>query len=60
MEFRVYRASDYSRSFEIREFNTLEELLAFSKEVKSELLIGGHLGNDPERTSILIYDDYIE
>ena len=54
MEFRVYRASDYSRSFEIREFNTLEELLAFSKEVKSRLVI------DPERMSILIYDDYIE
>ena len=58
MEFVVYRASN--EIAEIRNINSLEELLAFSREVNAELIIGGTTDDELELPTLMIYDDYIE
>lgn len=58
MEFVVYRASDGIEH--IRNINTLEELMAFSDEVRAELIIGGMSDDESELPTLIIYDDYIE
>ena len=59
MEFVIYKASDYNFE-EVRTFNTLAELMAFSDEVGAKLVIGGEAFDDSGRKSITIYDDYLE
>ena len=59
MKFVIYKASnpDYE---EYRTFNTLEELMQFTKETDYEVIIGGEAHDDSGIPSILIYDDYLE
>ena len=59
MEFVIYKASDYKFE-EVRTFNTLAELMAFSDEVGTELIIGGEALDDSGRRAITIYDGYLE
>ncbi len=59
MEFVIYKASDYKFT-EVRTFNTLAELMTFSDEVGSQLVIGGEALDDSGRKSITIYDGYLE
>lgn len=58
MEFVVYRASDGIQ--ETCNIDTLEELLAFSDEVRAELIIGGTTDDEFELPTLMIYDAYIE
>lgn len=58
MKFVVYRVSDHIE--ETRNIDTIEELLAFSKEVNAELIIGGTTYDELELPTLIIYDDYIE
>ena len=59
MEFVIYKASDW-RFEEVRTFNTLDELMAFSNEVGAKLIIGDEALDDSGRKAITIYDDYLE
>ena len=59
MEFVIYKASNYKFE-EVRTFNTLAELMAFSDEIGAELIIGGEAHDGSGRKSITIYDDYLE
>lgn len=62
MEFRIMKASD-DNFVEYRTFNTLEELLAFMKEVGHALILDDNFFaqyGESAPYEITIYDGYVE
>ena len=62
MDFRIVKASD-DDFIEYRTFNTLEELIAFMKEVGHAIILDNNFFahyEDSAPYEITIYDDYIE
>ena len=53
MKFTIKRASAWLKAEKTREIKTLEELMAFVKEVKEDIII-------TKEGKIIIYDDYLE
>lgn len=64
MRAKITRTSDWQIDPEYKEFNALEEVLAFAKEVGEELIIKAnpfkYKNDEPHDFSIEIYDDYRE
>jgi len=58
MIFEIGRVSKIWDTSAVREFNTLEELSDFAKEIDEKLIIT--FPDEESHGKILIYDDYIE
>ncbi len=56
MKIRVEKASDWDYESEV-EINTIEELIQFSKDCDSRLILSGCTYDNP---TIIIYDYYVE
>lgn len=57
MKFRLVIASKLLEDKEDVEINSLEELIAFAKEKKNDIIL---MDWDTNKPSLWIYDDYIE
>lgn len=61
MKFHVHRASRTSYTDEIEmEINTIDDLLALSKDCEEDLIISFKGVNPYSENTITIYDDYVE